>query len=77
MTATLQTPGTSTGVRPEPRRRTGTRRRLPFGKTFATFILVPISALMVFPFVWLLLTSLRPQNTVFSGPFFPRSFTAR
>ena len=30
---------------------------------------------MVFPFVWLLLTSLRERNTVFSGPFFPRSFT--
>ena len=26
---------------------------------------------MVFPFVWLILTSLREQNTVFSGPFFP------
>jgi len=77
MTATLQTPSSSssTTVRPEPRRRTGTRRRLPFGKTFATFILVPISALMVFPFVWLLLTSLRPNNTVFSGPFFPHSLT--
>lgn len=76
MTATLQTPSSSTAVPPPPRRRTGTRRRLPFGKTFATFILVPISALMLFPFVWLLLTSLRPQNTVFSGPFFPESFTA-
>ena len=57
-------------------RRTGTRRRLPFGKTFATFLLLPLCLLMVFPFVWLLLTSLRPQNTVFSGPFFPESFTA-
>jgi ABC-type glycerol-3-phosphate transport system permease component len=76
VTATLQTPSTGTAPQPEQRRRTGTRRRLPFGKTFATFILVPISALMVFPFVWLLLTSLRPQNTVFSGPFFPESFTA-
>ncbi|GAA1434322.1 carbohydrate ABC transporter permease [Microlunatus lacustris] len=76
MTATLQTPSPSTAVPPATRRRTGTRRRLPFGKTFATFILVPICALMLFPFVWLLLTSLRPQNTVFSGPFFPESFTA-
>jgi ABC-type glycerol-3-phosphate transport system permease component len=75
VTATLQTPSPSTAAEPPPRRRTGTRRRLPFGKTFATFILVPISALMVFPFVWLLLTSLRPQNTVFSGPFFPTSLT--
>lgn len=53
------------------------RRRLPFGKTFATFILVPICALMVFPFVWLILTSVREQNTVFSGPFFPTHLTGR
>ncbi|GAA1826850.1 carbohydrate ABC transporter permease [Microlunatus capsulatus] len=75
MTATLQAPTTSGATAPEKRKRTGTRRRLPFGKTFATFILVPICGLMVFPFVWLLLTSLRPQNTVFSGPFFPESLT--
>ena len=75
MTATLQKPA-STATSAAPRRRTGTRRRLPFGKTFATFVLAPICALMVFPFVWLVLTSLRPQNTVFSGPFFPESFTA-
>jgi ABC-type glycerol-3-phosphate transport system permease component len=75
VTATLQTPGARTAARPEPRRRTGTRRRLPFGKTFATFVLLPICALMLFPFAWLLLTSLRPQNTVFSGPFFPESFS--
>ncbi len=50
-------------------------RRLPFGKTFATFVLAPICVLMAFPFVWLLLTSLRPQNTMFYGPFFPRSIT--
>lgn len=47
------------------------RRRYPFARSFATFILLPICALMVFPFVWLILTSLREQNTVFSGPFFP------
>jgi ABC-type glycerol-3-phosphate transport system permease component len=52
------------------------RRRFPFGKTFATFVLLPIAALMLFPFVWLVLTSLREQNTVFSGPFLPESFTA-
>jgi multiple sugar transport system permease protein/raffinose/stachyose/melibiose transport system permease protein len=52
-------------------------KRFPFGKSFATFILLPISLLMVFPFVWLLLTSLREQNTVFSGPFFPTSITGR
>ena len=56
-------------------RRTGTRRRLPFAKSFVTFLLLPLCALMVFPFVWLVLTSLRPRNSVFSGPFFPDSFT--
>ena len=49
--------------------------RFPFAKTFATFVLLPICALMVFPFVWLILTSLREQNTVFAGPFFPKSLT--
>ena len=71
--AAVRTTPTSASRRTD--RRTGRRRRLPFGKTFATFILVPICGLMVFPFVWLLLTSLRPQNTVFSGPFFPESLT--
>jgi ABC-type glycerol-3-phosphate transport system permease component len=53
----------------------GRRSRPPLGKTFSTFVLVPICALMLFPFVWLVLTSLREQNTVFSGPFIPEDFT--
>jgi ABC-type glycerol-3-phosphate transport system permease component len=52
-------------------------RRFPFAKTFVTFILVPIAVVMVFPFVWLVLTSLRESNTVFSGPFFPHSLTGQ
>lgn len=52
-------------------RAVGRRRRLPFGKTFATFILLPICAATVFPFVWLVMTSLREQNTIFNGPFIP------
>ena len=63
------------GIPATRRARSQRRRRLPFGKTFATFILVPVCVLTLFPFVWLLLTSLRPRNTVFSGPFFPSSFT--
>lgn len=51
------------------------RRRFPFGKSFATFVLLPICALMVFPFLWLILTSIRPQNTIFNGPFFPTHLT--
>jgi ABC-type glycerol-3-phosphate transport system permease component len=52
-------------------------RRFPFAKTFVTFILAPIAVVMVFPFVWLVLTSLRESNTVFSGPFFPHSLTGQ
>ncbi|MFG1814048.1 carbohydrate ABC transporter permease [Kribbella sp. NPDC049174] len=50
-------------------------RRPWLGKSFATFVLVPFCVLMAFPFVWMLLTSLREQNTIFNGPFLPRSFT--
>ena len=53
----------------------GRRSRYPWAKTVATFILLPICAFMLFPFLWLVLTSLREQNTVFSGPFIPESFT--
>ena len=80
MTATIRPahPDEAAAATPPTRpsvRRTGRRRRLPFARTFVTFLLVPLCVLMVFPFVWLLLTSLRDRNTVFSGPFFPRSFT--
>ncbi len=75
MTATLHGRSTATAV-PAPKPvGLPRRRRYPFGKTFATFILVPLCALMLFPFVWLVLTSLRPRNTVFSGPFFPESLS--
>jgi ABC-type glycerol-3-phosphate transport system permease component len=74
VTATLSRPAVRTTPTTQPRR-TGSRRRLPFARAFVTFLLLPLCVLMVFPFVWLLLTSLRPQNTVFSGPFFPHSLT--
>jgi len=50
-------------------------RRFPIGKSFASFILVALAALTVFPFVWMLLTSMRAQNTIFGGPFIPKHFT--
>ncbi|HEY0530551.1 MAG TPA: carbohydrate ABC transporter permease [Actinoplanes sp.] len=37
--------------------------------------LIIISAVTVFPFLWMLATSLRPSNTVFGGPLVPRSVT--
>jgi ABC-type glycerol-3-phosphate transport system permease component len=61
----------------QPRVEQPRRRRFPFAKTFVTFILAPLAVVMVFPFVWLVLTSLRDSNTVFSGPFFPHSLTGR
>jgi len=51
------------------------RRRFPVAKSFISVILVAIAALMIFPLVWLVLTSLRPRNTVFGGSFFPTSIT--
>ena len=49
--------------------------RFPLGKSFATFVLLPFCVLMAFPFVWMLLTSMREANTIFGGTFFPRNFT--
>ncbi|TCC30602.1 carbohydrate ABC transporter permease [Kribbella sindirgiensis] len=45
------------------------------GKSFATFVLFPFCVLMAFPFGWMLLTSLREQNTIFNGPIIPRKLT--
>jgi len=49
------------------------RRRFPTAKSFVAFILLAIAAFTMFPFVWLILTSIRPANTVFSGGFWPTS----
>ena len=38
-------------------------------------LLLGISALTIFPLVWLVVTSIRPANTVFGGSFLPRSVT--
>jgi len=75
VTATLHGRQTASAVSPSKAPGLPRRRRFPFGRTFATFILVPLCGLMLFPFVWLVLTSLRPRNTVFSGPFFPESLS--
>lgn len=39
------------------------------------FILIAIAAGTIFPLIWLVTTSLRPQNTIFTGPIFPRHLT--
>jgi ABC-type glycerol-3-phosphate transport system permease component len=51
------------------------RRRFPFAKSFISLILLGLSALTIFPLVWMILTSLREQNTVFGGPFIPSSIS--
>lgn len=38
-------------------------------------ILLLISIATVYPFLWMILTSLRESNSVFGGPFVPESFT--
>lgn len=70
-TATSDTILTASGARRDERR----RRRLPVGKSFASFILIAIAAFTIFPLVWLVLTSLRTQNTIFNGPIIPTHFT--
>jgi ABC-type glycerol-3-phosphate transport system permease component len=75
MTATLPAGATAARTRAGATQRRGRHSQFPFGKSIATFVLVPICALTLFPFVWLLLTSLREQNTVFSGPFVPEHVT--
>ena len=71
---------TTTSVAPQvtpPVARARGRRthRAPLGKSFVAFILIAISALTIFPLVWLILTSLREQNTIFNGPFIPKQIT--
>lgn len=73
----MTTTATSHAVRPArnadvPTRR---RRRVPAGKSFAAFILVAIAVFTIFPLLWLVLTSLRAQNTIFNGPIFPTHIT--
>jgi ABC-type glycerol-3-phosphate transport system permease component len=55
----------------------GTERgfRFPLGKSFATFVLLPFCVLMAFPFIWMVITSLREPNTIFGGSFFPTKLT--
>jgi len=38
-----------------------------------SFVLLPFCVVMIFPFIWMVLTSIRDQNTVFGGSFIPTS----
>jgi len=73
MTAELTTPQ-RTPATTAPLKR-GRKRRVPLGKSLVALILIAICALTIFPLVWLILTSLRKQNTIFNGPFIPQHMT--
>jgi ABC-type glycerol-3-phosphate transport system permease component len=51
------------------------RRKFQYGRSFVALVLAAIGALTIFPLIWVVLTSLRARNTVFSGPFVPSQFT--
>ena len=53
-------------------RRLPGERRNPLGELGLYALLVALSALFTVPFVWLVLTSLRPPDEVFAPGFFPR-----
>ena len=50
-------------------------RRWNVGKGTAAAILGLVSVIVAIPLLWMVLTSVRPSNTVFGGNFIPRSFT--
>lgn len=51
------------------------RRRFPVGRSFVAFILLAVAAFTIFPLIWLVLTSIRPANTVFGGSLWPTSIS--
>jgi ABC-type glycerol-3-phosphate transport system permease component len=55
------------------RPRAATLRML--GQSIRGVVLVVLCVVMVFPLLWMLVTSLRPANTVFSGPLLPQQWT--
>jgi ABC-type glycerol-3-phosphate transport system permease component len=62
-------------------RRTRSRGRagLPIdrvaGRALGYLVLVLLTAVCIFPFLWMVLTSVRPNNTVFAGGVIPRQVT--
>lgn len=56
-----------------PARRKG-KPLFSFQRIAAFLIIVTVALITVYPFIWLVLTSLRERNTVFNGPFIPEHF---
>ncbi|WP_158920727.1 carbohydrate ABC transporter permease [Streptomyces sp. NBRC 109706] len=51
-------------------------RRLPRpGRLLGYLLLIVISAASAYPLLWMLITSVRPRNTVFGGGFLPEEIT--
>ncbi len=60
---------------PSTRRRTGDGRRGLAFRSAGFVVLMLLAVVTVYPFVWMLLTSVRKSNTVFGGPFWPGHIT--
>lgn len=58
-----------------PGRRGRRARRVNGYRAGGLVVLLLLAAVMIYPLVWMVLTSLRPANTVFGGPFIPAHFT--
>jgi ABC-type glycerol-3-phosphate transport system permease component len=50
------------------------RSRFPLFRVFSFSILAILALVTVYPFIWMMLTSLRDPRTVFTGPFIPNPF---
>jgi multiple sugar transport system permease protein len=86
MSASLQTPGV---VQPEPelattavaapakhrRRRPGARGGSLAGRIVLTIVSIGFGLLFLYPFVWLLASSLKPRGEVFDNSLIPKTFT--
>jgi ABC-type glycerol-3-phosphate transport system permease component len=71
----MTTLATRTGSAPAVHTKDARRKRFPTGRSFVAFILIAVAAFTIFPLIWLVLTSIRPANTVFSGGLWPSSVT--
>jgi ABC-type sugar transport system, permease component len=56
------------------RTRPANRFHFSFSRIMAFITLLVIALVTVYPFVWMVLTSLRDRTTVFTGPFIPEQF---
>jgi ABC-type glycerol-3-phosphate transport system permease component len=67
--ATLPKPSAAPAARPHRRKNQFTPARIG-----AFLILLVLCLVAVYPFVWMVLTSLRERNTIFTGSFIPERF---